>query len=153
MFVSKEDLDEGDRRGESPTKTVLRVLARYQEHPHEQPQAYRLEPSHLHEMQDWIGEDRRRQFAELPHPAYPTIVKHQVYVLRRRAAQDKTGKVSMQDVPELIGYRLIIGVLATTPVPSELIVEPRRDKPHRVAPERPITPCRTPRYVPLANAA
>ena len=153
VFVSNEDLDEGNRRHESPVKTVLRVLERYQEHPEAQPVAYRIEPSQLHEMQYWIGEDRRRQFAELPHPAYPTIVKHQVYVLRRQRVQDMAGRITTQDVPELMGYRLIIGVLATTPVPNELIVEPRRGKPQCTAPERPIKPIRTPNYVPMQHAA
>ncbi len=143
VFVSKEDLDERKKRRESPIKTVLRVLKRYQQCPEEQPVAYRLSSSQLQDMHYWITEDRKRQFRELPRPA-STIVKHPIYVQRRQQAQD---------VPEIIGYRLIIGVLANTPVPAAFVVQPRRGKPTFQAPLRPIVPCRMPRYISIQAVA
>ncbi len=154
VFVSEADLNDGYRRGEALAKTVLRVMERYLEHPQEQPLAYRLEYAQLTRMRYWLKQDRRRQFTELPHPAKPTIIKHPVLVVTRQQEwNEQASKIGSKDVTELIGYRLIVGVMATTPVPRALIVEPRRDKPIFQAPTRPIQPCRTPNYVPLANVA
>lgn len=151
LFVSSEDLDEADRQGEPPVKTALRVLERYQEHPEEQPVAYRLCAEQLQEMHHWIKRDRKRQFSELPHPAYPTIIERPVIV--QRMQKIRQGQAVLESVPELIGYSFIIGLLATTPVPGELIVKPRLGKPTFQAPKRPIEPRRTPNYVPLAIVA
>jgi hypothetical protein len=153
LFVSNEDLHGDEARGLSPIRNVLRVLDRYMRHPALQPLGDRLPLRLLAEMHYWIGEDRRRQFDELPRAASPTIVRHAVYVLRKQKVQDRTGKLIFQDVPELVGYRLIIGVLATTPVPSDLVIEPRRGKPQFAAPMRPIQPRRTPNYVSASVAA
>jgi len=153
VFVSEADFNDGYRRGEALVKTVLRVLERYQEHPQEQLVAYRLSTEQLQDMHSWLKRDRKRQFRELPHPANPTIVEHPVYIQRTQKRQNQQGQTVIQPLPELIGYRLIIGVLATTPVPGDLIVEPQRGKPTFQAPDRPIKACRIPNYVLLAHVA
>lgn len=153
LFVSTEDLKSADARQQSPTSTVLHVLERYMRHPALQPVGDRLPLRVLEEMHAWIKEDRVRQFRELPHPASPTIIMHEVYVTRRLKVQDQAGRISVQDVPELTGYLLIIGVLASTPVPDQLIVKPRCEKPSYTAPVRPIMPQRIPNYVPIQAAA
>ncbi len=153
LFVSNEDLDTEDARRHSPTRTVLHLLDRYIRRPELQPVGERLPRRILEEMDYWIREDRRRQFEELLSPASPTIVMHEVYVRRKRRVRDKTGKLVIQEVTELVGYSLTIGVLASTPVPGDLIIEPRRGKPQFTAPGRPIEPIRTPNYMPIQIAA
>ena len=148
MFVSREDLDTAEMEHKSPTATVLSVLERYLQNPGIQPIGQSLSVRILKDMQHWIREDRKRQRKVLPSPASPTIVKHQDY---RWETRDKSGGVVA--LPVLTGYRLLIGVLATTPVPAELILKPRQGKPQCTAPARPIGSCRTPHYVQLADIA
>jgi hypothetical protein len=147
LFVSCADLDTADAQGLSPTATVLGVLERYLQHQATQPIGDRLPVHVLQDMQYWIRTDRRRQWSKLPRPASPTMVMHEAILMREQRTLDESGHLNVQMVTELVGYRLIIGILATTPVPRHLIVEPRRAKPVFTAPARPIKPSRVPDYV------
>ena len=153
LFVSNADLATENARGYSPTTIALHMLDRYINHPELQPVEYRLPRRLLEEMEYWIREDRKRQYEELPSPATPTIVMHEVCIQRKRRVRATTGKLTIHEVTEPIGYYLIIGVLATTPVKSDLITQPRRGKPQFAEPSRPIKPIRTPNYVLIQDAA
>lgn len=164
LFISEADLKAADQNHLSPTSTVIAVLERYLEHPAAQPVSHRLSVDTLNDIHYWLTEDHkelrrlkrswRRLFPGQPCPAGPSIVMHEEYVKHTyKKRNEETRRIEVKEITELVGYRLLIGVLASTPVPSHLIIEPCRGKPQCAAPERPIRPNRTPNYVPVQPAA
>jgi len=164
LFISEADLKATEKEHLSPPSIVIRILEQYLEHPHAQPAVHRLEVNMLDDLLFWLREDRKqlrqlnaawkRQFPGQPHPAEPSIVMHEEYAIHKyKVWNEATGRNEVREITERVGYRLIIGVLARTRVPSDLIVEPQLTKAAFPAPERPILPSRTPNYVPIQQAA
>ncbi len=159
LFLSVADVNEADEKHLSPATTVIRVLEHYRKHPQIQPVGHRISVDTLDTLYYWLREDRKqlrqlnmlwkRRFPKQPCPAGSSLVMHEEYRIRTdKQWNEETGRTEVKEMAELVGYRLIIGVLTRTQVPSHLIVEPRRTKPVFPAPVRPIRPIRTPNYVP-----
>lgn len=158
LFVSCEELDEAGKGKTPPIETVLKVLERYMKSPMAMPPGEELPFHFLEGLYSCIKEDQRqvqrfnetwsRLFPGQPYPLTRSLAYEKAYMTRSTwewEDEQKKRKVE-KEVTELIGYRFIIGILRTVPIPSRFVIEPRRGKPILKAPG-PITHTRTPNYV------
>jgi hypothetical protein len=156
LFIGSRDLAEAQAKRESQTAMMRRVIRRYINHPTAQSLGVPLSRCVLQDIYDWLGKDRDKR-RELPsgriRPYGPNLIMHKEYRYHERLFPNQGGEMVWQNVPdEVVGYRVIIGVLVITQVEDDLIVHPRESKPVSPVPERPIRQSKWPNYVPIQEA-
>lgn len=159
LYISNEDMADAKAKRESETAMVLHVLERYRSYPASQPAGQRFSKRQLEDLCYWLEQDlQERQALALSSklsvqiPCRSALVRRKEYVYQKQQVYNgETEKWEVQNVPAHVGYYVIIGVLALTKLPEELIVRPTPQKPGECTP-KPLV-YRTPNFVPIEERA
>lgn len=133
LFVS--DLDVAEFHHRSPRSAMRQILERYMKHPQLLPAGeHQLTAKQIRDVRAALQEDQQqvrqlnetwaRLFPGNHHPDTRAFVFHPAYTVRTKTVWDeRKRKYVTEQAQEHIGYRVIIGVLATVSVPKELKLE------------------------------